>query len=126
MSGVGKSVKGAFKRGTPFLKDGFKPVGLGKWKPKDLTKEFKDRTENAWAAVNPKDTLNDIEVAMTPDNSAMEQLLAEQQAANNKPEMPMPDEEEIRRARRRAGGASRSGRASTIMSGGAGGQGLGG
>ena len=84
-------------------------------------------------AINPlsaKDALRDaggdIEEMMTPDNSAMEKLIAEQTAASNKPEMPMPDDEEIRRARRRAGGASRSGRASTIMSGGMGGQGLGG
>lgn len=88
------------------------------------------------AAINPwnlnaqkeilKGTGEDLEMLMTPDNSAMEKLIAEQNAANNKPSVPMPDEEEIRRARRRAGGASRSGRASTIMSGGAGGQGLGG
>ena len=125
MSGVGKSVKGAFNRAKPFLKDGFKPVGFGKWKPKDLTAEFKDRTKNAWAAVNPSDTLKDIETAMTPDNSAMEELMRQQQEQANQPPMPMPDEEELRRARRRAGGSSRGGRASTIMSGGGSGQGQG-
>ena len=122
MSGVGKSAKGAFKRATPFLKGSAKRVVNPYSALKDPKKDFKDLDD----ALNPGHALEDIEVAMAPDNSAMEALLAEQQAANNKPAMPMPDEEEIRRARRRAGGASRSGRASTIMSGGAGGQGLGG
>lgn len=125
MSGIGKSLKGAFGRGKNFLMDGLKPIGVGSFTPKGMMNEFKDRTKNAWNAVNPEDTAKDIEIAMTPDNSAMEQLLAEQQAANNKPQMPMPDEEELRRARRRQGASSGGGRASTIMSGGSG-QGLGG
>src|SRR3990167_7311372 len=114
MSGVGKSVKGAVKRAAPFLK---KTAMLGV-NPYRALKDPKEHLKDLDDALNPGHALEDIEIAMTPDNSAMERLLAEQQAANNKPDMPMPDEEEIRRSRRRSGGASRSGRASTIMSGG--------
>lgn len=61
---------------------------------------------------------------MAPDNTALEQLAAAQAEANKA--MPMPDDLELQRARRRAGATSRGGRASTIMSGGNNGQGLGG
>lgn len=110
MSGLGKSVKNALSRNR--------------------------LTRIAQAAINPlnvnaqkkvlKGTGKDMELLMTPDNSAMERLAAAQEAANNQQAMPMPDDLEIQRARRRAGGASRGGRASTIMSGGGSGQGLGG
>lgn len=72
-----------------------------------------------------KGFIKPIREAMTPDNSAMEELMRQQQEQANQPPMPMPDEEELRRARRRAGGSSRGGRASTIMSGGGTGQGQG-
>lgn len=58
------------------------------------------------------------------DNTGLEQLAAAQAEANKA--MPMPDDLELQRARRRAGATSRGGRASTIMSGGSNGQGLGG
>lgn len=91
-------------------------------------KQIKHGLKGAINPLSAKDALRDaggdLEEMMTPDNSAMEKLIAEQTASNNKPEMPMPDDLEIRRARRRQGSSSRTGRASTIMSGG--GQGLGG
>lgn len=109
MSGMGKSLKNAL---NPKRLSRIGQAALNPWNLNAQKKILKG-------------TGQDMEMLMTPDNSAMEKLIAEQQAANNAPAMPMPDEEELRRARRRQGASSGGGRASTIMSGGSG-QGLGG
>lgn len=110
MSGVGKSLKNAIN-------------------PKRL-KRIAQAAINPWNLNAQKKVIEgtgkDMGMLFEPDNSAMERLAAAQEAANNQPSMPMPDELELQRARRRAGATSRSGRASTIMSGGSNGQGLGG
>lgn len=86
MAGIGKLpklVKGQW--------DGFRknPLNIGK------------QAENAFNAVGE---------VFTPDNSAMEALLAEQSKA-----LPMADPEELTKARRRRGARGR-GRSSTILS----------
>lgn len=102
MGGIKKSVKNATN--PKRLKD----IGKAALNPWDL-KSQKNVIEGS---------IEDMAILTTPDNSAMEELIAAQNAANNQPPMPMPDEAELKRARRRQGGSARSGRASTIMSSG--------
>lgn len=112
MSGLGKSIKNAVN--PKRLRDIGK-VAAGWGSPKSLAKHSKEIVSG---------TVDDMSMLMAPDTTALDKLAAAQEAANKA--MPMPDELELQRARRRAGATARGGRASTIMSGGNNGQGLGG
>lgn len=100
-------------------------VTSGKFWRKELSRGLRGSINPLGSAKNAFEQAgNRVSELMTPDNSALEQLAAAQAEANKA--TPMPDDLELQRARRRAGGTSRGGRASTIMSGGNNGQGLGG
>lgn len=102
-----------------------KRLTSGKFWRKEFSRGLKGMINPIGSAKNALEQAgNRVGEMMTPDNTALEQLAAAQAEANKS--MPMPDELELQRARRRAGATSRSGRASTIMSGGSNGQGLGG
>jgi hypothetical protein len=108
MSGLGKSIKNAVNPKR------LARIGQAALNPWNLNAQKKIL----------KGTAEDMSMLMAPDTTALDRLTAAQEAANKA--MPMPDELELQRARRRAGATSRGGRASTIMSGGNNGQGLGG
>lgn len=107
------------------IKNTAKRLTSGKFWKKEALRGIRGTWDPIGSAKNALNQAGDrIGEMMAPDNTALEQLAAAQAEANKA--MPMPDDLELQRARRRAGATSRGGRASTIMSGGNNGQGLGG